>query len=86
MTLSMDERKAVVACRLQKAQNTMKEAKEISELGYWHTAANRLYGNLFELRHSGDYDDWKILEEEDIKPYITPAENLIIKIESIINQ
>ncbi|MDR2145268.1 MAG: HEPN domain-containing protein [Tannerella sp.] len=132
MTLSIDERKAVVAYRLQKAQNAINEARETAKLGYWHTAANRLYyacfyavtalllknglqanthsgvisvlgqnfvnkgiiskeenrlyGNLFELRHSGDYDDWKILDEKDVLHYIQPAEDLIKKIETIINK
>lgn len=43
MTLSDDERDALVSYRIQKAFDTIKEAKGISSLGYWNAVANRLY-------------------------------------------
>ncbi|MDR0614009.1 MAG: HEPN domain-containing protein [Dysgonamonadaceae bacterium] len=43
MKLSKEEREAVVVHRLQKAKDTLHEAKGNIELAYWHTAANRLY-------------------------------------------
>jgi uncharacterized protein (UPF0332 family) len=43
MRLSEEERGAVVAYRLQKARDTLREAKGNIEIAYWHTAANRLY-------------------------------------------
>ncbi|MDR3366910.1 MAG: HEPN domain-containing protein [Prevotellaceae bacterium] len=43
MKLNEEERKAVVNLRLQKAKDTLREAKGTMALNYWHTAANRLY-------------------------------------------
>jgi uncharacterized protein (UPF0332 family) len=43
MTLTSDERKAILALRIEKAQSTLKEAEGIARLGYWNAVANRLY-------------------------------------------
>lgn len=43
MTLSADERKAIVSYRIQKAYDTFNEAEGISTLGFWNAVANRLY-------------------------------------------
>jgi len=43
MTLSNDERKAIVAFRLEKAFRTLEEAQGIASLKYWTAVANRLY-------------------------------------------
>jgi uncharacterized protein (UPF0332 family) len=43
MKLSEEERGAIVMHRLQKAKDTLREAKGNIEIAYWHTAANRLY-------------------------------------------
>jgi uncharacterized protein (UPF0332 family) len=43
MKLSTEERKAMVTLRLQNAKATLSEVKNIMALGYWRTAANRLY-------------------------------------------
>jgi len=43
MKLSADERDALVSYRIQKANDTLKEAEGISSLGYWNAVANRLY-------------------------------------------
>jgi hypothetical protein len=40
MTLSGDEREALVAYRIKKAQDTFAEAEGISALGYWNAVAN----------------------------------------------
>jgi uncharacterized protein (UPF0332 family) len=45
----------------------------------------KFYGKLFELRQTGDYDDWIIIESEDIVPLITPAEEYIALIEHLIS-
>ena len=45
----------------------------------------KLYRNLFEKRQMGDYDDWVIIGESDIKPLFEPAEKFIAAIESLIN-
>jgi len=43
MTLSSDERDALVSYRINKALDTFAEAEGISSLGYWNAVANRLY-------------------------------------------
>lgn len=43
MTLKSEERAAIVAYRLEKAVNTIKEVKDVGSLGYWSLSANRLY-------------------------------------------
>ena len=47
---------------------------------------NKLYRKLFDLRQSGDYDDWFIVEEEDIIPMLEPTEKFIAEIENLINK
>ena len=43
MTLQQEDKNALVMFRLQRANETMVEVKGIMQLGYWRTAANRLY-------------------------------------------
>ncbi|HKL32020.1 MAG TPA: HEPN domain-containing protein [Tangfeifania sp.] len=43
MSLSEDERHAIVAFRIQKSKDTLDEPKGIATLGYWNAVANRLY-------------------------------------------
>jgi uncharacterized protein (UPF0332 family) len=43
MSLSDEERDAIVFYRLQKAKVTFNEAEGIAQLGYWNTVTNRLY-------------------------------------------
>ena len=43
MTLNKENRDAIVAHRLQKAHDTFTEVKGIVKMGYWYSAANRLY-------------------------------------------
>jgi len=43
MKLSAEERQAIVSYRLQKAKETLQEAKGNLNMGYWNTVANRLY-------------------------------------------
>ena len=47
---------------------------------------NRLYRKLFDLRQSGDYDDWFYIEEDDIVPLVEPAEKFITAIENLISK
>ena len=46
----------------------------------------KIYGKLFNMRQRGDYEDWVIIEEDDIKPLVAPAENFIAKIEDLLNK
>ncbi len=43
MSLTDDEREAIVSFRIQKGKETLDEAKGIATLGYWNAVANRLY-------------------------------------------
>ncbi|MDR0437176.1 MAG: HEPN domain-containing protein [Bacteroidales bacterium] len=43
------------------------------------------FGNLFELRQSGDYNDWKIIKAEDVQSKIVPAEEFVATVEKMIS-
>ena len=43
MSLSADERKAIVDFRIEKARRAFEQAQGVVELEYWETIANRLY-------------------------------------------
>ena len=40
---------------------------------------------LFNLRQTGDYDDWVVITEDKIAPLIAPAEEFINEMEKLIN-
>ena len=44
-----------------------------------------LYGQLFDIRQTGDYSDRISIEEQDVVPLLEPAEQFIAEIESLIN-
>ena len=48
-------------------------------------AFSLLYDKLFNLRQTGDYEDWVYLSEEDVLPLVEPAEQFIKTIENLIN-
>ena len=50
-----------------------------SELG-------KFYSQLFELRQTGDYDDWKVVTENDIKPLLPTAELFLNSLENLIKE
>lgn len=47
MSLTQDERKAIIDYRIEKAQIAMDEAAKVTTLGLWNIAANRLYYALY---------------------------------------
>jgi len=49
MSLTDDERDAIVSFRIQKAKDTLDEAEGIATLGYWNAVANRLYYACFYI-------------------------------------
>ena len=123
MSLSNEERRAVVEFRIEKSLRALEQAKGVVTLKYWETIANRLYyavynavsalliangdtaqthngvihlfglkfiktgilpteagrlyHKLFTMRQTGDYDDTYGLAEEDVLPYVEPAEKFI---------
>lgn len=44
----------------------------------------KFYSELYELRQTGDYDDWKTLTESDILPLIPKVEQFLGTIERLI--
>ena len=49
MSLSDEEREAIISFRIQKAKDTFAEAEGIATLGYWNAVANRLYYACFYM-------------------------------------
>ena len=47
MALSLDEKRAILNYRIQKAEKALVEAKDNSTLGHWNLVANRLYYAFF---------------------------------------
>ena len=47
--------------------------------------AGKLYRSLFELRQTGDYDELKVINREDVESRFKPAKHLIKTIEKLIN-
>ena len=44
----------------------------------------KMYNQVFNLRQTGDYEDWISIEEDDLKPFLQPAEQFIKIIEKLI--
>ena len=49
MKLTNDEREAVISFRVQKSEDTFKEAVGIASLGFWNAVANRLYYSCYYI-------------------------------------
>ena len=45
----------------------------------------KMYGRLFNRRQKDDYEDWVVPNENDVKPFIEPAEQFISAIEQLIS-
>jgi len=43
----------------------------------------KMYRQLFNLRQTGDYEDWINIEEDDIKSFLKPAEKFIDEIQNL---
>jgi uncharacterized protein (UPF0332 family) len=44
----------------------------------------KLYSDLFDMRHSGDYDDFVDYSQEDVLSVLNPARDLISRIEQLV--
>ncbi len=44
----------------------------------------KLYSDLFDLRHSGDYDDFVDYTQEDVITNLEPVKDLISRIENLV--
>ncbi len=49
MALTIDEKKAIIAYRIEKSRKTMIEACDNAKMKHWSLAANRLYYALFHI-------------------------------------
>lgn len=49
MSLTNEERDAIVFYRIQKAKETFNEAEGIAQLGFWNAVANRLYYSCYYM-------------------------------------
>ena len=49
MGLSLDEKKAILNYRIQKAEKALVEAKDNANLEHWNLVANRLYYAVFHI-------------------------------------
>ena len=52
MSLTDQEREAVVSFRIQKAKDTFAEAEGIAQLGYWNAVINRLYYSCYYITNA----------------------------------
>lgn len=130
MTLGVEEKKALIAYRLQKAYTSLTEARDNAQLGHWNLTASRLYysvyyaatalladrgivththaglirvigmefvskgvltreegrllSRLFDMRQTGDYDDFFEWTEEDVAPLFDKTLSLIQRLEHLI--
>lgn len=49
MALTFDEKKAIIAYRIDKSHKTLIEARDNAKMEHWSLAANRLYYALFHM-------------------------------------
>lgn len=49
MTLTSEDRKAIIDYRVERSRSAFEEAKYVAKGGYWNLAANRLYYAIFYI-------------------------------------
>lgn len=130
--LDEQSRKALMQYRLDRAEETIREATLLASEGHYNAAVNRLYyacfyastallvandistsshagvktklglyfvskgllpneqgktfSRLFEIRHSGDYDDFVYCDKEMVDEYTPKAKDFIVAIKNLINK
>ena len=47
-------------------------------------ASGSFYRDIFDKRQTGDYEDFIVFEEDEVKSFLLPARNLLKEIEQII--
>ena len=45
----------------------------------------QVYSDIFDMRHIGEYDDFVLYSEEDVKNVLGPAKDLISIIEELLS-
>jgi len=75
---------ALVAYRLQRAPETLDEARLMQDAQHWNTCANRLYNRLFDLRQEGDYVDFVSLDAEAFEPLVEATKVFVDRIRALL--
>lgn len=60
--------------------------KELVKTGKVSKEDGKLFNKLFGLRQEADYEDFHLIEQEDIEPLIPKIKSLINEIEAIIEK
>jgi uncharacterized protein (UPF0332 family) len=83
---------AVIALLLKDKHEATTHNGVITQFSYFYVKENRvskemgkLYRSLFEMRLTGDYDDDKVIDREDLQDKIEPAKLFILTIDNLIN-
>lgn len=58
--------------------------REFIKSGMLDKNFGKLYNNLFNKRHEGDYQDFQTFEMETIKPLIAKVEEFILSVENLL--
>jgi len=84
---------AASALLIQNARETHSHSGVKNLLSLYYVKENKIdksliktYGNLFNMRQRGDYEDWVIIEENDVAPLLEPAKQFIETIEKLITE
>lgn len=46
--------------------------------------SGKFFSEIFDMRQTGDYDDFIVFDKEDIMPMLIAANNLIVEIETLL--
>lgn len=49
-------------------------------------SVGKIYGQLFSLRHGGDYDDFVVYKKDEVLPYFNEVNWLIMQIENYLDK
>jgi len=69
--MNESDRKEIVRYRIARAHETLREIDK--ELG-------RYYSNIFDKRHTGDYDDFIDYKKDDVLALVKPAKEFVAEI------
>lgn len=78
-TLSQENRRDIVRYRLERAEDSINEAKYTYDASMYNLATNR-------LRHSTDYEDFINSDAATVALYMPRVENFVQSIRDKINQ
>jgi len=82
---------AASALLLNDGHRTLSHNGAKSLLSYHYVKDNKIdkdliktYGQLFNMRQRGDYEDWVTIDETDVRPLIEPAKRFIATVEKLL--